>query len=408
MRHVIVQSKKGGNVKVRVILYTGKGGVGKTSLAAATAIASAASGKRTIVVSTDAAHSLGDSFDLELGDEPFKIRKNLWAQEVSTLFSAEKRWGKVQDYLSALLISQNIKDITADELVIFPGLEELFSLLEILNHCREGKYDVVIVDCAPTGETLRLLSFPEVLKWWLEKIFPVEKLLLKIARPISKPLLGVPLPGDDTMDSIAELFQQLRVMHGILTDQDTTSVRIVVNPEKMVIREAERSFMYLNLYGFNTDAVIVNRLLPSVNLGQYFEKWEEVHHTYLRYIKDQFSPVPVFTVPLFMDEVVGFEALEKMGSACFGEKPPEKFFFQGQTQKINQTGDGYVLEMSLPFVEKGDISLSQKGDELTVRVGDYKRNIFLSRKLLGRDAIGAKLEEGVLKIRFGVVRKDKQ
>jgi len=343
-----------------------------------------------------------------LNYEPVKIRENLWAQEISALFSAEKSWGKVQEYLSALLISQNIKDITADELVVFPGLEELFSLLEILNHCKEGKYDVVIVDCAPTGETLRLLSFPDVLRWWLEKIFPVEKLLLKIARPISKPLFGVPLPGDDNMVSIAELFQQLRKMHEVLTDQEITSVRIVVNPEKMVIREAERSFMYLNLYGFNTDAVIVNRLLPSENLGQYFEKWGEVHHTYFRYIKDQFSPVPVFTVPLFMEEVVGFEALEKMGSAYFGKKPPEKFFFCGQTQKIRQAENGYVLELTLPFVEKVDISLSQKGDELTVRVGDYKRNIFLPRKLLGRDAVGAKLDAGVLKIKFGGMKNGGQ
>lgn len=392
---------------MRVILYTGKGGVGKTSLAAATAVASASSGKRTIVVSTDAAHSLGDSFDLELNDEPVKIRKNLWAQEISALYSAEKSWGKVQKYLSALLISQNIKDITAEELVVFPGLEELFSMLEILNHCKGKKYDVVIVDCAPTGETIRLLSFPEVLKWWLEKIFPVEKLLIKIARPIAKPLFGVPLPGDDTLDSIAELFQQLREMHEVLTDQEVTSIRIVVNPEKMVIREAERSFMYLNLYGFNTDAVIVNRLLPSVNLGQFFEKWGEAHHTYLQYIKDQFSPVPVFTVPLFMDEVVGFEALGEMGSECFGDKPPETFFFRGRSQKIGQVDGGYELELTLPFVEKGDVSLSQKGDELTVRIGDYKRNIFLPRKLLGRDAVGAKLDAGVLKIKFGAVKKDK-
>ncbi|MCG8400055.1 MAG: TRC40/GET3/ArsA family transport-energizing ATPase [Firmicutes bacterium] len=393
---------------MRVILYTGKGGVGKTSLAAATGIASAASGKKTIVVSTDAAHSLGDSFDWELSDEPVKIRENLWAQEISTLYSAEKSWGKVQEYLSALLVSQNLKDITKDELIVFPGLEELFSMLEILNHYKEGKYDVLIIDCAPTGETLRLLSFPEVLKWWLEKIFPVEKLLVKIARPISKPLLGVPMPSDDTLDGIAELFEQLREMHHILTDQTVTSVRIVVNPEKMVIREAERSFMYLNLYGFNTDAVIVNRLLPSVNLGQYFEKWGEVHHTYLQYIKDQFNPVPVFIVPLFTEEVVGLEALAKMGVECFGENPPDQFFFRGQSQKISQAEEGYVLEMSLPFVEKGDISLSQKGDELTVKVGDYKRNIFLPRKLLGREALGAKLENGELKITFGGAKSDKQ
>lgn len=393
---------------MRVILYTGKGGVGKTSLAAATAVSTAAAGNKTIVVSTDAAHSLGDSFDLRLKNEPVKIGENLWAQEISTLLSAEKRWGKVQEYLSALLISQNIKDITAEELVVFPGLEELFSMLEILSHCMKGDYDIVIVDCAPTGETLRLLSFPAVLKWWLEKMFPVQKTLLRIARPISKPLLGVPLPGDETMDSIAELFQRLGEMHGLLTDQEVTSIRIVVNPEKMVIREAERSFMYLNLYGFNTDAVIVNRLLPDVGLGQYFEKWGELQHSYLQYIIDQFSPIPVFTVPLFRQEVVGFTTLEKMGSECFGENPPGQFFYRGQSQKISRAGDGYILEMSLPFAEKGDISLSQRGDELTVRVGDYKRNIFLPRILLGRDALGAKLESGTLKINFGGVNNDSE
>ncbi|TEB07916.1 Arsenical pump-driving ATPase [Pelotomaculum schinkii] len=390
---------------MRVILYTGKGGVGKTSLAAATAVASAAAGKKTIVVSTDAAHSLGDSFDIRLKNEPDKIRENLWAQEISTLLSAEKRWGKVQDYLSALLISQKINDITAEELVVFPGLEELFNMLEILNHCKKGDYDVVIVDCAPTGETLRLLSFPTVLSWWLEKLFPVQKALIKFARPISKPLLGVPLPGDDTLDSIAELFQKLGEMHVLLTDQEVTSVRLVVNPEKMVIREAERSFMYLNLYGFSTDAVIVNRLLPDVELGRYFEKWGELQHSYLQYIKDQFSPIPVFTVPLFRQEVVGFTDLEKIAGECFGENPPGQFFYRGQSQKISQMGEGYILDMALPFAEKGDITLSQRGDELTVRVGDYKRNIFLPRILLGRDALGAKLESGVLKIQFGGVNK---
>lgn len=386
---------------MRVILYTGKGGVGKTSVAAATAIESAAAGKKTIVVSTDPAHSLGDSFDMELGSEPMEIGNNLWAQEISTLASAEKSWGKVQEYLSELLISQNIKDITAEEMIIFPGMEELFSLMEVLDHCREGKYDVVIVDCAPTGETLRLLSFPDTLRWWLEKIFPKQKMLYKIVRPVAKPLFGMPLPGDEAMDSIAELFGQLRDMHGVLTDRDITSVRIVVNPEKMVIREAERSFMYLNLYGFNTDAVIVNRMLPDANLGSYFEKWGEVQHTYMQYIKNQFAPVPVFTVPLFEEEVVGFMALEKMAGECFKGISADKILFCAQSQKFSQTDDGYLMEMMLPFAQKGDISLSQKGDELTVKVGDYKRNFYLPRKLLGYEAVSAKIEEQVLKIRFG-------
>lgn len=388
---------------MRVILYTGKGGVGKTSLAAATAAAAAAAGKKTIVVSTDAAHSLGDSFDIDLGVAPVKLRENLWAQEVSTLYSAEKSWSKVQEYLSALLISQNIKDVSSEELMVFPGLEELFSLVEILEHCESGKYEVVIVDCAPTGETLRLLSFPDVLKWWLEKIFPVQKLLYKVARPISKPLLGMPLPSDEAMDSIAGLFRQLEKIHNLLTDQETTSVRIVVNPEKMVIKEAERSFMYLNLYGFSTDAVIVNRLLPADNLGDYFRKWSEVQSSYFEYIKNQFNPVRVFRVPLFQEEVIGFDALNKMAGECFSQESPDKFFYRGQIQRISAQEDGFLMELTLPFANKGDIALSQKGEELTIKIGDYKRNIILPRKLLGREAVGAKMEADLLKIRFGGV-----
>lgn len=388
---------------MRVILYTGKGGVGKTSLAAATAIASAAAGRKTIVISTDAAHSLGDSFDTDLGVEPVMLKQNLWAQEVSTLYCAEKSWSKVQEYLSALLISQNIKDVSSEELMVFPGLEELLSLVEILEHCESGKYDVVIVDCAPTGETLRLLSFPDVLRWWLEKIFPVQKVLYKLARPVSKPLLGIPLPSDEAMDSIEGLFRQLEKIHNLLTDQETTSVRIVVNPEKMVIKEAERSFMYLNLYGFSTDAVIVNRLLPVDDLGDYFRKWSEVQNSYYKYIKDQFNPVPVFRVPLFQEEVVGFDALSKLAGECFGRELPDTFFYRGQIQRISAAEEGFLMELTLPFAQKGDISLSQKGEELTIRIGDYKRNIILPRKLLGLEAVGAKMESDLLKIKFGGV-----
>lgn len=391
---------------MRIILYTGKGGVGKTSLAAATAIVAARTGKKTIVISTDAAHSLGDAFDLDLTGEPIKIRENLWGQEVSTLASTEKHWGKIQKYLSYLLLSQNVKDITTEELMIFPGLEELFCLLEILTHYQEGKYDVVIVDCAPTGETLRLLCFPEVLKWWLEKVFPVEKLLLKIARPIAKPLIGAPLPPDEMLDSIGELALRVRQMHELLTDQTLTSIRLVVNPEKMVIKEAQRSFMYLNLYGFNTDAIIVNRLLPTADLGCYFEKWNEIHITYLKYIKEQFHPVPVLAVPLFAEEVVGSAALERMGDQCFGITPPDDFLYRGQSQRISRMDNGYLLELTLPFVSKETVALSQKGDEITVRIGGYKRNIYLPRKLQARNAIAARIEDGLLKIEFGGRKSD--
>ncbi|MCE5285436.1 MAG: TRC40/GET3/ArsA family transport-energizing ATPase [Pelosinus sp.] len=386
---------------MRIILYTGKGGVGKTSAAAATAAAAASAGKRTIVVSTDAAHSLGDSFNLELGQEPLKIKENLWAQEVSVVESADKYWGKVQKYLSTLLLSQNVKDITAEEFIVFPGLEELFSMFEILRHYEEEKYDVIVVDCAPTGETLRLLSFPEVLKWWLEKIFPLEKRLIKYVRPVAKPLLGLPLPEDDMLDSVAALVQQLESMHELLTDHEVTSVRIVVNPEKMVIKEAERSFMYLSLYGFNTDAVIVNRMLPADDLGGYFNQWGALQQKHYQYIVKQFNPIPIFPVRLFKEEVVGIEALDEMAKECFKMAAPDKIFYAGQPVKLMSLDGCYVLELKLNFAAKDMIDLSQKGNELSLQVGSYKRNIMLPRKLYGCEAKGAKLTDGVLKITFG-------
>lgn len=386
---------------MRVILYTGKGGVGKTSLAASTAVLAAAAGKRTIIVSTDAAHSLGDSFSFELGHEPIKIRENLWAQEVSVLKNADKYWGKVQKYLSTLLVSQKVRDITAEEFIIFPGLEEFFSMFEIITHCEQGEYDVVIVDCAPTGETLRLLSFPEILKWWLDKIFPLERKLIQIARPIAKPVLGLPMPEDDVLDSLAQLVQQLQKMHELLTDHTVTSVRLVINPEKMVIQEAMRSFMYLSLYGFNTEAVIVNRLLPEHELGAYFDEWSTLQQKYYQYIIEQFHPVPILPVMLFKEEVVGIAALEKMGRECFKDKDPANIFYSGQPIKLTAVESGFVLELKLGFADKNMIELSQKGNELTLQVGSYKRNIYLPRKLYGCMAESAKLEVGVLKINFG-------
>lgn len=393
---------------MRVILYTGKGGVGKTSLAAATAVATAAAGQRTIIVSTDAAHSLGDSFNVALGHEPTHIRENLWAQEVSVLESADKYWGKVQKYLSALLVSQNVKDITAEEFIVFPGLEEIFSMFEILNHCEADTYDVVIVDCAPTGETLRLLSFPEVLKWWLEKIFPLERKIIKYARPVAGPLLGLPLPEDDMLDSVAVLVQQLQKMHELLTDHTVTSVRLVVNPEKMVIQEAERSFMYLSLYGFNTDAVIVNRMLPVSELGAYFNEWSALQQKYYKYITEQFNPMPIFPVTLFKEEVVGLLALDKMARVCFKDCQPEKILYSGQPIKLSAVDGGFVLELKLNFADKDMIDLSQKGNELTLLVGDYKRNILLPRRLYGSEAQGAKLEEGILRITFSSSKNEKR
>ena len=384
---------------MRIILYTGKGGVGKTSLAAATGLAAAAEGLKTLVISTDAAHSLGDSFDRELGHEPVCLTDHLWGQEISAITGAEQSWGTIQKYFSRLLASQDVKSIMAEELMAFPGLDELFSLFAILEHSRRNLYDLLIVDCASTGETLRLLSMPEIMQWWLEKIFPIQKMVLKVARPLARSLLQVPLPDPEVLSAVEVLFRQLGDVHALLTDWDTTSVRIVLNPEKMVIREAERSFMYLNLYGFNTDAVILNRLLPPDGLGEYFRHWQEAQQSYRQYVTDQFYPVPVLEVPLFAREVVGFTALRELSAACFAGRHPADCLHRGIAQQLREENDSrYVLELALNFAVKGSVALSQRGDELTVRVGDRKRNLFLPQKLKGWEATGAKLKDGVLSI----------
>lgn len=386
---------------MRIILYTGKGGVGKTSIAAATAMKSAQNGKKTLVVSTDAAHSLGDSLDTKLSPEPVEILPNLWAQEIDSIHEVEKGWGKVQEYLTALFTAKTVKDITTEELTVFPGFDELLSLLRILGYYKQKAFDVIIIDCAPTGETLALLSFPDMLRWWMEKLFPIKRAAAKIAKPVVEPLLGIPLPNDSVMGEIENIYKQLDEMRQILSDRSITSIRIVVNPEKMVIKEAQRSFTYLNIYNFNVDAIVVNRVMPENVTDEYFKIWKDIQKKYMDMIHESFSPLPIFTAPLFEKEIVGAEMLGRLGCEVFGENDPVKIEYNGRTQEIQKENGEYVLSIRMPFVEKSEISLNQKADELIVRVGSIKRNVTLPRTLMNYSVKGAKFENGMLKIRFG-------
>ncbi len=386
---------------MRIILYTGKGGVGKTSIAAATALKSAERGLKTIVMSTDAAHSLGDSLDISLSAEPVEVCKNLWAQEIDSIHEVEKGWGKVQEYLTSLFTAKAVKDITTEELTVFPGFEELLSLLRILGYYKKKEYDVIIIDCAPTGETLALLSFPDMLRWWMDKLFPFKRKAVKLVKPVVEPLLGVPMPDDGVMGEIENIYNQLDEMRQILSDRDITSIRIVVNPEKMVIKEAQRSFTYLNVYNFNVDAIVVNRVMPEIVSDDYFKGWKDIQKKYMEMIKESFAPLPIFKAPLFENEIVGSEMLERLGAEVFGDRDPVRIEYNIRTQEIIKENGGYVLAIRMPFAEKKEVSLSQKADELIIRVGNIKRTVTLPRTLLSYSVKGAKFEDEVLRIRFG-------
>ncbi|MGF9910405.1 ArsA family ATPase [Brevibacillus porteri] len=385
---------------MRIIIYTGKGGVGKTSIAAATAVKLAQQGKRTLVLSTDAAHSLADSLGTVIGPDPVPISENLWGQEVNSLRETERNWGAVQGWLTTLLDKAQLADITTEEMLVFPGMEEMFSLLQIKEHAMSGQFDVLVVDCAPTGETLRLLSYPNVLNWWLEKIFPTERKLIKLVRPVAKIVNKVELPSDDVLDSVEQLARGLEEMQRIVLDPEITSVRIVVNPEKMVLAEAKRSFTYLNLFGFNTDAIIVNRVLPDEAGEGFFAHWRELQRKYENEIVENFQPLPILKAPMMPKEVIGLPVLEELADIVFGAEDPSAKLYQGRTELIREVDGELHLELMIPFVDKAALDLTQTGDELTVNAGAYKRKVILPRVLMGRQVTGAKYAEDRLIIRF--------
>ena len=384
----------------RIILFTGKGGVGKTSIAAATALRCAESGLRTVVVSTDAAHSLADSLDHPLGPEPTEIAPNLWGQEIDLLYQMEKYWGTVRAYLSSLLSWRGMDDLIAEEVSVLPGMEELASLLQIVKLHDDGNHDVIIIDAAPTGETLKLLSFPEMARWYLEKMFPIEKKAFQMSRPLLRSLTDLPIPEDALFDIIEGLIRDLDRMRGLLSDPEKSTVRLVLNPEKMVIKEAQRTYTYLSLYGYPVDAVISNRVIPAAVHDAYFENWKAIQEKYSHAVEEAFSPLPILTVPLMDSEVVGLERLRQMGQLVYGEQDPAAIFYKGKRHSIRKEGDRYVLALELPFISKDALILTRSGDELIVHIGNQKRTIVLPRVVLDLDVESAKAEGGEVRVVF--------
>jgi arsenite-transporting ATPase len=384
----------------RTILYTGKGGVGKTSVAAATARAIARKGLRTVVLSTDPAHSLSDSLEVGLEAEPTAIGSNLWGQEVHAEREMERNWHAVQDWLGSLLAERGIDRILAEEMTVPPGLDELFSLLQIKRHRDSGEFDVIVVDCAPTGETLRLLSFPDVARWWLEKVFPWEKRIVSAARPIAKTFLDLRLPTKDVYAEVHRLVVNLIAMNEILRDREGASIRLVMNPEKMVVREAQRTFTYLNLYGYLTDAVVVNRVFPDAVEDGYFSAWRTVQQGQIELIEQAFAPVPVLKAPFFEQEVVGGEMLDRLAASIFGGTDPEAMLYRDLSQELVMENGKAELKLKVPFTDKAEIELKKVGLELIVRVAGHKRNIILPPALAPYRPRGARFDAGALTVTF--------
>lgn len=383
----------------RTILYTGKGGVGKTSVAAATARRCAAAGNRTVILSTDPAHSLSDSLGVELGPDPVEVADGLWGQEVLAEAEMRRNWDRVSSWMSGLLQNQGVDQVRAEELSVPPGLDELFSLLQIKRHWDAEEFDTVIVDCAPSGETLRLLGYPEVARWWVRKVFPWNRTLLSKAAPIAK-ALEIPMPEPELMDEVEHLIQNLLAMDGILRDHEHCSIRLVMNPDRMVINEARRTFTHLCLFGYLTDAVIVNRVFPDDVEDTYFAGWREQQTTQLESVEEGFAPVPVLTARYFDREVIGEEMHARLADDLYGEIDPDALLHSGMAREVTTEDDRTVIRIKAPFTEKGDVKLQQAGEELLVQVGEARRTIMLPSGLARRSPTKASFENETLEIVF--------
>lgn len=385
---------------MRIILVTGKGGVGKTTVAAATALSAADHGYRTLVTSTDPAHSLGDAFDVALQDEPVDVVDNLQAQQIDTQKQLEKHWGTIREHMMSVFGWGGVDGLEAEEFLVFPGMDELFALLGVNEHARSGRYDVIVVDCAPTAETLRLLSLPEVLSWYFERVLPGQRKIMRAARPVLSRITEMPMPEDDVFAAAQAVFFGIEQVKELLGNPEITSARLVMNPEKMVIDEARRTYTYLGLFGYGVDGVVVNRVLPGEISDPYFTKWLEIQKIHLDTVDAAFRDVPRLRLRLFDDEMVGVEQLRKMAAELYETGDPIADYTATSPFRVLDEDGMIVLEMDVPFVEKSEIDVFRHGVELYVEVGPYRRSFVLPDSLQRRDIAKASFDESVLRVAF--------
>jgi len=384
----------------RILLFTGKGGVGKTTIAAATGLRAAELGHRTLVISSDPAHSLADAFDRPLGPEPVKIQKDLYGQEIDVYYSIRKYWGTLREYILQVFKWQKVDEVLAEELAALPGMEEGAAFLWLEKFYTEGEFELIIIDSAPTGETLTLLSLPQAGRWWMERIFPVQRKVARALSPVIRAVTDMPLPKDETYEEVEDLYEKLLKTHEILSDPEISSIRLVVNPERMVLQEARRAYTYLQLYGYPVDAVIINRILPQRKDDPVFRKYLEAQRRYLKEIEEGFGPLPILQVSHLGEEIFGLARLRALGRKLYPDRDPIETFVREKPYRLTAQDGGYLLEIRLPFLEKGEVSVLQYGDELVLQVRNQRRNLFLPRFLAYYTASEARLEDGLLKISF--------
>lgn len=384
---------------MRIILYTGKGGVGKTSIAAATACRIAGSGKKVLIMSTDQAHSLRDSFEKEIGNAPVQIMENLDAMEIDAVEESEKAWGNIQDYIKRLLTLKSEQTLETEELLVFPGLEELFSLSKMLDIYEEGKYDVLVVDCAPTGETFSLLKFPEMMGQFIESILPTKRKIVNKAGPVVEKITSIPMPDDSVFSAMEKLMHRLERLQKLMQDKETLSIRLVTTPERVVIQETKRSFTGFHLHDYNVDALIVNKVYPREALQGYFGRWAVLQEQGMKEIEESFQDIPVFQKELQKHELKSVPLLLEAAD-LYGDTDPQAVLCCKQIFSMETEGAQSILKIALPFAEKEQMELTQKGGEITIIIENERRTYTLPDVLKGREVHSAKLEEGCLKVAF--------
>jgi arsenite-transporting ATPase len=384
---------------MRILLFTGKGGVGKSTLAAATACASAASGKRTLVLSTDAAHSLADALDVPATGEPSEAAPNLWVQHVDAQERFERSWADIQGYLLSVLDVAGVDPVAAEELTVIPGAEEVLALLEVRAQARSGEWDVLVVDCAPTAETLRLLALPEALGWYMTRVLPVERRVVKALKPVLTRAAGVPMPEDSVFDAIERLHAELDDVRAVLTGPET-SVRLVLTPEAVVLAEARRAFTFLTLFGYTVDAAIVNRVFPDGGADPWRTTWVDAQSRILGDAADSFAGLDLWTSVYRASEPVGREELLDLAQQVYGDTDPLASGSAHPAMSVRSTAGGRILSLPLPLAAQDDVRLARKGDELVVSVASYRRLVTLPSGLARHRVAGARVHDGQLQVRF--------